>query len=340
MVGREHESACCSTAGAALVPAKARSFLLTGEPGIGKSRLVQALGERLRGEALARLSCQCSPHHLQSALWPVAECLERAAGFRRDDDPGGETGEARDPARAGSASDPAKFPLLATLLGLSVPDGHTPQELSPNEQRSRTLDALVRHLQSMAARRPVLAVLEDAHWGDPTTIELFDRLVNAIEGVPILLLMTSRPEFSPAWSGRPNTATVRLDRLSRRDAAALVGRVAGSQVLPADVIEQVADRTDGVPLFVEELTKTVLELCRLRREGERLVVNGSSPGLVVPETLQDSLLARLDRLAQAKEVAQIGAAIGREFSFACSRPWRHCPKIGCRPRCASWPARS
>ena len=158
-------------------------------------------------------------------------------------------------------------------------------------------------------------MLEDAHWGDPTTLELFDLIVDAAKRLPILLLVTFRPEFTPAWSDQPHVETLALNRLGHEDTVAMVGRVAGGQVLPAEVIEQVAARTDGVPLFVEELTKLVLDCGLPRQEGSRFVLDGSLPAIAIPETLHDSLLERLDRLAPAKEVAQIGAAIGREFPY-------------------------
>ena len=188
-------------------------------------------------------------------------------------------------------------------------------DLSPKEQRTQTLRALLQLIEAMAAREPSLVVLEDAHWSDPTTLELFDLVVDAAKRLPIMLLVTFRPEFTSLWSDQPHVETLALDHLGHGDTVAMVGQVAGGHVLPPEVIEQVAARTDGVPLFVEELTKLVLESGLLRQEGSRYVLDGALPAMAIPETLHDSLLERLDRLAPAKEVAQIGAAIGREFPY-------------------------
>jgi predicted ATPase len=188
-------------------------------------------------------------------------------------------------------------------------------DLNPRQQKQKTLEALVDQLQGLAARQPVLAVFEDAHWMDPTTLELVDMIVQRATNLPILVLVSFRPEFVPPWIGHPHVAMLTLSRLSRRHGAAIVDKVTGGKRLPAEVLEQILMKTDGIPLFVEELTKTVLESGLLLDAGEHFELSGPLPPLAIPATLQDSLLARLDRLAPVKEVAQIGAVVGREFSY-------------------------
>ena len=309
LVGRETELALLLDRWDRARRGRGQIVLVSGEAGIGKSRLLSALHQRLRHEPVTPLLFQCSPHHLQSVLWPVIDQLERSAGFRSDDDLAAKFAKLETLLAKTMPDFAAVTPLLAALLTLPADGRHPIRDQSPQRQRADTLEGLCRHLESIAARRPVLAVLEDAHWSDPTTLELFDLIIDRADGRPILLLITFRPEFAPSWSGRGNATSLALDRLDAAEAAALVKEIACRRRLPPGLVEQLAARTDGVPLFVEELTKAVLEL------GDPALPDGSMPSLAIPETLQDSLLARLDRLAPAKEVAQIGAAIGREFPY-------------------------
>jgi predicted ATPase len=287
--------------------------LLSGEPGIGKSRLVRALRERLAPEPHTPLSHFCSPFHQTSALYPVIDLLERASGFARDDDPPGKLAKLEALLAHATADVAGTAPLVAALLSIPNDGRYPPLGLSPQRQKERTLEALVDQLAGLAKQQPVLAVYEDVHWADPTTLKLLDRVVDRVQALPALVLVTFRPEFAPRWTGRGHVTPLTLSRLGRREGAALVGRVAGGKALPAEVLEQIMAKTDGVPLFVEELTKTVLEAGLLKDVGDRYELAGTLPPLAIPSTLHDSLLARLDRLAPVRQVAQIGACIGRVF---------------------------
>jgi tetratricopeptide (TPR) repeat protein/ABC-type transport system involved in cytochrome c biogenesis ATPase subunit len=294
--------------------------LISGEPGIGKSRLAAALAERSAGEPHTRLRYQCSPHHANSALRPIIAQLERAAGFKADDTPEQRLdkleavlAEGATPVQAVAA------PLFAALLSIPFGARYPPLALSPTQQRRRTLAALLDHLEDLARRQPILLVFEDAHWADATSLELLDLTVERARQLPVLALVTSRPEFEPPWVGLPNVGTLTLGRLERGDVESMVTRVTGGRVLPAEVMKQIIAKTDGNPLFVEELTKAVLEAGILVADGNGYRLDGPLPPLAIPDTLQDSLMARLDRLAPVKEVSQIGAAIGREFSYSLVR---------------------
>jgi predicted ATPase len=288
--------------------------LLSGEPGIGKSRLVRTLRERLGDEQYTALSHYCSPYDSNSALYPVIGLLERAAQLDRDQPP--EQQLARVEAVLARSSDRLDevVPLIADLLGVPTGGRYPALALSPEVQKRRTWRALADQLAALAAQQPVLALYEDVHWSDPSTLELLGLVIERIRQLPVLALITFRPEFQPPWTGQTYVTTLTMSRLGRRQGADLVARVTGEKPLPAEVVEQIVARTDGVPLFVEELTKTVLESGLLKDAGDRYELSGPLPPLAIPTTLHDSLMARLDRLAPVKEVAQIGAVIGREFS--------------------------
>jgi class 3 adenylate cyclase/predicted ATPase len=287
--------------------------LISGEPGIGKSRLVLALREWLQGESKALLSYACSPHHANSALFPFVTQLERAAGFAPDDSP-----EARldklESLFKGTATGPDNtVALFADLLGIHVGSRHVLAAMSPLQKKGLLFRAFLAQLEGLAVCGPVLVVLEDVHWLDPTSRELFDQMVERFQRLPVLLVATFRPELSPPWTGFPHVTLLTLNRLALAQARSLVERVTGAKALPPEVLEQILARTEGVPLFTEELTKAVLESGLLGDAGDRYVLDGPLPPLAIPATLHDSLMARLDRLGPAKEVAQIGACMGREF---------------------------
>ncbi|MFQ5973351.1 MAG: AAA family ATPase, partial [Alphaproteobacteria bacterium] len=287
--------------------------LLTGEAGIGKSRLTRALMERLTGEPHTRLRYQCSPHHVNSALHPFIAQLEWAAGFEAGD--GADAKRAKLETLLRQATDDVGeiLPLFGSLLSLPLKEDFATLELEPRRRRQLTFEALLDQLAGLAARQPVLMIFEDAHWADPTSLELLGQMVDRVQQAHILGVITGRPEFKPEWPGHSHVTMLTLNRLGRRQGAEIVADLAGGKALPEVVLDQIVARTDGVPLFVEELTKAVLESGLLEHAGERYVLKGELAPLAIPSTLQDSLMARLDRLASVKEVAQIGAAIGREF---------------------------
>jgi class 3 adenylate cyclase/predicted ATPase len=292
--------------------------LVSGEPGIGKSHITAALHERLHAEPHIRLRYFCSPYHQDSALFPFIDQLGRAAGFTREDLAAGKLEKLRAVlARAAPPDEDVVF--LADLLSLPATARQPLPNLSPQRKKERTLEALIRQLEGLACRQPVVMVCEDAHWIDPTSRELLDLIVEQVRNLPVLLVVTFRPEFRPPWTGQPQVTMLSLNRLDRHDRTALVQQVANGKLLPTEVIEQIVDRTDGVPLFVEELTKSVLESGMLQAAGDRYVLKGALPALAIPTSLHASLLERLDRLASVRRVAQIGAAIGREFSYSLLR---------------------
>jgi class 3 adenylate cyclase/predicted ATPase/ABC-type transport system involved in cytochrome c biogenesis ATPase subunit len=293
--------------------------LISGEPGIGKSRLAAALAEHIASEPHTRLRYQCSPYHANSALHPFIAQLERAAGFKADDTSEQRLNKLEALLAMGASRIEAVAPLFAALLSIPVGERYPPLALSPTQQRRRTLAALLDQFEGLARRQPILLSFEDVHWADATSLELLDLTVERMRQLPVLALFTFRPEYEAPWVGLPNIGTLTLGRLDRNDVESMVARMTGGRVLPAEVMKQIVDKTDGNPLFVEELTKAVLEAGILVENAEGYRLDGPLPPLAIPETLQDSLMARLDRLAPVREIGQIGAAIGREFSYSLLR---------------------
>jgi predicted ATPase len=270
--------------------------------------------ERLAGEPHIRLRFFCSPHHQDSALYPVISHLERAAAFHRDD-----TAEQRldklEALLAQATNDvSAVAPLLADLLAVPTGERYPALNLTPQKRKEKTLAALTAQVEGLSAREPVLMVYEDVHWSDPSTRESLDLLVDRLPGRRILAIITFRPEFSPPWIGRPNVTMLTLNRLAPRQRAEMIGHVTSGKALPKVITDQIIERTDGIPLFIEELTKSVVESGLVTDAGDSYAVTGPAASLGIPTTLHASLLARLDRLAPTREVAQIGAALGRSFS--------------------------
>jgi class 3 adenylate cyclase/predicted ATPase len=288
--------------------------LISGEPGIGKSRLTAALMESLAGETHTRLRYFCSPQHTDSALYPIISQMERAAGLTHDDTPQAKL-DKLDAVLAQTTTSKEDAALLAEMLSLSN-DGRYPAiDLAPQQRRQKTLEALTAQMEALARLKPLLMIFEDAHWTDPTSLEAFGRTVDRVRNLRVLLIVTFRPEFEPPWIGRPYVTALTLNRLAERDIDAMIDRVVGNKSLPGTIRQDIVERTDGIPLFVEEMTKAVLEA---GDEGvaERVAAAVPSSAQSVPASLHASLMARLDRLGPAKEIAQIGAAIGREFSHA------------------------
>jgi class 3 adenylate cyclase len=314
LVGRDEEIALLLRRWQQVKDGEGHVVLLSGEPGIGKSRLVREVRARLEGDPHISPLYQCSPHHTTSPLHPLIEQLERAAGFAAGDRPEAKFDKLAALVARGTDRLDQAVPLIAALLGVPKDDRYPSPDLTPQRQKQLTLAALVEQLEGLAAAQPVLLTYEDMHWSDPTTQELLGLTIERLQHLPALLLITFRPEFSPPWPTQPHVSALALSRLGRREGAALVERVVRDKALPAEVAAQIVAKTDGVPLFVEELTKTVLESDLLTDAGDHYELTGSLPPLAIPTTLHDSLMARLDRLPTAKEIAQIGAVIGREFS--------------------------
>ena len=289
--------------------------LISGEPGIGKSRIAETIVERLGGEPHTRLRYFCSPHHQDSALYPSIAQLERAAGFRREDTPEQRLAKLEAVLAQGTNDLSEAVPLLADLLSIPTGDRYPPLNLTPQKRKEKTLHALLAQLEGLAARQPVLMVWEDVHWSDPTTRESLDLLIDRVPTLRVLVILTFRPEFTPPWIGRPHVTMLTLNRLPRRQGAEMIAYVTGGKALPKEIAEQIIERTDGVPLFIEELTKTVVESGIVTEAGDHYAVAGPTAPLAIPTSLHASLLARLDRLAPTREVAQIGAALGRSFSY-------------------------
>jgi predicted ATPase/class 3 adenylate cyclase len=291
------------------------AVMLTGEPGIGKSHIALALDERLQAQAEPHTTVRqfCSAHHTNSALYPFIRQLERAARFERSD-PSVEKFAKLEALLVRADADRVVLPL-ANLLSLQPSDRYRMPELSPQKRKEMTLAAFLSQLNRLAARQPLFVIVEDVHWADPTSLELLTMTLEQVPRLPVLLLITARPEFTPPWPGHAHVTTISLTRLNRRNGAALIERVTAGKTLPEEVMDQILARTDGVPLFVEELTKTVLETGLLQEQDDHYVLNRPLPSMAIPTTLQASLMARLDRLAPVREVAQIGAVVGREFSY-------------------------
>jgi class 3 adenylate cyclase/predicted ATPase len=312
LVGREEEVELLIRRWQQAKSGAGRVVLVSGEPGIGKSRLTAALSQHIETEPHTRLRYFCSPHHQDSALYPFITQLEHAAGFARDDTATTKLDKLE--ALLGDGAEPGDISLIAEMLSLSGGERFPRLDLSPQRKKERTLAALLRQLQALAQRQPILMIFEDLHWIDPTSRELLDLAVEKITDLPVLLVATHRPEFQPAWVGGSQVTVIALNRLGRNEGATLVHRLAGNLgALPPDIVDEIVERTDGVPLFVEELTKAVVEAGANRGHVSVSAVPASS--LAVPATLHASLLGRLDRLGPAaKSVAQVGAAVGRDFS--------------------------
>src|SRR4051812_46338782 len=315
LVGRDEEVDLLLRRWAQAQDGDGQVVLLYGEPGIGKSRVLSVLRERLEAKGVQALRFQCSPYSVNSDFWPIIDNFERALRFGRD-----ETAEAKlDRLEAlivtqyGRPLADVRF--VATILSIPCEDRYGPLAMTPQRHKDETLRTLVDITEAAACRQPSVLLFEDAHWADPSTLEGLDLLIDRVKAMPLLVVLTHRPEFQPRWSGHGHVGALNLSKLTRTQSAAMVAELAGGKALPKALLEQILTRTDGVPLFVEELTKAVLELGALKDAGDHYEYTGSARAVTIPATLRDSLMARLDCFMPVREIAQIGAAIGREFSY-------------------------
>jgi class 3 adenylate cyclase/predicted ATPase len=308
LVGREHELGILLERWSWATEGDGQVVLLAGEPGIGKSRMVRALRERLADETFC-LSHYGSPYHQNSAFYPVVTCLQRLAKLDRSEPPEQQL-EKLEALFVRSDSLDEIVPLVASLLSIPYETRYPPLTHSPQRQKQRLLELLAEQIEALTRERPVLAIFEDAQWIDPSTFEFLDLVVERAQQIRLLVVVTFRPEFTPPWSTQAHATLLQLNRLGRRQGAAMVEQLIGARTLPPEIRDEIVAKTDGVPLFLEELTKTVLESGLIADAQQQPL-----PPLAIPATLHDSLMARLDRLAPVKEVAQIGAAIGREFAY-------------------------
>ncbi|GJL83788.1 MAG: adenylate/guanylate cyclase domain-containing protein [marine bacterium B5-7] len=288
--------------------------LLTGEAGIGKSRIVQVVGEEISTEHHTKLRFQCSPHHSNSALYPVINQLQMSSGFTAKDNAEQKLDKLKKLLESREQNQSKTTTLFASLLSLPVENLDTKLDLTPRELKQQTTEALIRQLTILSDESPVVLEFEDAHWIDPTTLELMSMVVDLIRKLPVLMLVTYRPDFHCPWAGYAHATTLVLDHLTSTYCIPIIMDISGGKKLPQEILNQIIEKTDGIPLFVEELTKTILESGLLIESHDHFELSAPLPPLAIPTSLQDSLMARLDRLAHVKRLAQIGAAIGREFS--------------------------
>ena len=316
LVGREEESGLLRRRWEQSKAGLGQVVFVSGEAGIGKSALVEGLRAQVRAEGLPRIAYRCSPYHTTSALYPVITHIEHLLQFAPDDPPVTRLAKLEAGIQPYGLPLAEMVPLLARLLSVPLPAGrYAPLTLTPQQQKQQTLDALVAWLAAEAERQPILVAWEDLHWADPTTLEVLGLIIEQAPTAPMLHVLTSRPEFSPPWPLRSHITPLVLTRLERPQVEALITQRAGGKALPAEVVQYIIAKTDGVPLYVEELTKMLLASPLLRAEAEQYVLTGPLHTVAIPDTLQDALMARLDQLNRAKEVAQLGAVLGREFTY-------------------------
>ncbi len=316
LVGRESEVALLLERWEQVKAGQGQVVLLTGDAGIGKSRLVQMLKEHVAHESHTRWECRSLPYYQNTALYPLTDLLQRTLQWQPDETPDEKFSKLEHMLSQYRLPVEESVPLFAPLLSLSLPEDRYPRlNLSPQRQRQKTLEAVVAILLELAERQPVLLIIEDLHWADPTTLEWLNLVLDQTPTAAMLVLLTCRPHFQPSWTHRSYLTEVSITRLAQPQVARMVERVAGGKTLPAEVLQQIIAKTDGVPLFVEELTKAILESGQLKVVDGHYELIGSLSTFAIPATLQDSLMARLDRLVTAKGIAQFGATIGRQFSY-------------------------
>src|SRR5262249_7625593 len=290
--------------------------LLTGDAGIGKSRLVQMLKDYVANESHTRWECRSLPYYQNTALFPLTDLFQRLWQFQADDSPEEKVGKIEQALSHYRLPLDETVPLFAPLLALSLPEHrYPPLNLSPQRQRQKTLETIIAILLELAEHHPVLFILEDLHWTDPTTLELLNLVFDQTPTASILVLLTCRPHFQPAWHHRSYLTEITVNRLHHAQVEQIITRMTDGKTFPQEVLQQIITKTDGVPLFVEEMTKAILESGQLTAVNGHYELVGSVSTFTIPATLQDSLMARLDRLVTAKGIAQYAAVIGRQFAY-------------------------
>ena len=315
MVGRERELAMIDRCWQRASAGHGQVVLIRGEPGIGKSRITQFFCDSLKGQPHQRLQYQCSPYHANSALHPVIAHIEQAAKFAADDSDERKCKKLGALFRFSDVERETGLLLIASLLSIPCGSLDSTLMLDASRQREQTMGLLLSRLPALARKAPLLCVVEDVHWIDPSTLDLLHKMVSGVDKLAVLLLVTCRPEFEARWPSHDYVSEIRLERFAERGVKAIVAGITAGKALPADVMAQIVAKADGVPLFAEELTKTVLDSGLLSEGQQNYALLGTLPNLAIPTTLHDSLMARLDRLPQEKSVAHVAAVIGRSFSY-------------------------
>jgi class 3 adenylate cyclase/tetratricopeptide (TPR) repeat protein len=315
LVGRDEELDLLLRRWSQASDGEGQVVLLSGEPGIGKSRILNALRERLEAQGVQALRLQCSPYYVNSAFWPIVDNFERVLQFTRDETTDSKLDKLEALIVIDYGRPLADVRFIAAILSIPHEQRYGALTMTPQKYKDETLRTLVDITEAVARKQPNVMLFEDAHWADPTTLEVLDLLIDRAKAVPFLVVLTHRPEFQSRWSQQGHVGALNLSKLTRAQGASIVSALAAGKTLPASLLEQILTRTDGVPLFVEELTKSVLESGELTEAGDHYEYGGSARAVTIPATLRDSLMARLDRFVPVKEIAQIGAVIGREFSY-------------------------
>ena len=315
LIGREQEIGLLLNRWRLARENEGQVVLLNGEPGTGKSRILSGLRENLENERAFATTFQCSPYHINSAFWSSIDHLERVLKFTRDESPESKLDKLEALLVVDYHRPVGDVRFIASILSIPYEERYGKLAMTPQKFKDETLRSLVDLTEAVARKRPSLMLFEDLHWADPTSLEMLDLLIDRVRTVPLLIVLTHRPEFQSRWSQHAHVSSLNLSKLTKTQSAAIVAKLTQGKALPGDLLEQVLNKTDGVPLYVEELTKSILESGQLTEANDRFDYAGASHSITIPATLRDSLMARLDRYAPVKEVAQIGAAIGREFSY-------------------------